>query len=117
MRMFLKDADFEAFGRAIEKTLESRPMRICAYGKLSQTDSSYAPTFSYTGRQYDAAVDLYYCRARWYDAGTGGFISEDPLGFGGGDANLARYCGNSPTNFTDPAEDRTKNGANAVGSE
>ena len=31
MRLFLKEADFEAFQRAIEKTLETRPMRICAY--------------------------------------------------------------------------------------
>jgi putative transposase len=31
MRLFLKDADFEAFERTIAKTLESRPMRICAY--------------------------------------------------------------------------------------
>jgi putative transposase len=35
MRMFLKDADFEAFERTIEKTLESCPMRICAYCLLS----------------------------------------------------------------------------------
>ena len=31
MRLFLKEADFEAFERAIEKTLATRPMRICAY--------------------------------------------------------------------------------------
>lgn len=31
MRLFLKDADFEAFERNLLKTLESRPMRICAY--------------------------------------------------------------------------------------
>ncbi len=31
MRLFLKDAEFEAFERSILKTLESRPMRICAY--------------------------------------------------------------------------------------
>lgn len=31
MRLFLKDADFEAFERTIEKTLQSRPMRICSY--------------------------------------------------------------------------------------
>jgi len=31
MRLFLKDADFEAFERTIEKALESRPMRICSY--------------------------------------------------------------------------------------
>jgi len=31
MRLFLKDADFEAFERIVEKTLETCPMRICAY--------------------------------------------------------------------------------------
>jgi putative transposase len=35
MRLFLKDADLEAFERTIEKTLESRPMRICAYCLMS----------------------------------------------------------------------------------
>ena len=35
MRLFLKDADFEAFERIIEKTLESCPMRICAYCLMS----------------------------------------------------------------------------------
>ena len=35
MRLFLKDKDFEAFERIIEKTLESCPMRICAYCLLS----------------------------------------------------------------------------------
>lgn len=28
---------------------------------------------------------------------------QDPLGFAAGDANLYRYVGNSPTNFTDPS--------------
>jgi putative transposase len=31
MRLFLKDADFDAFERILEKTLETRPMRIVAY--------------------------------------------------------------------------------------
>jgi RHS repeat-associated protein len=31
------------------------------------------------------------------------FISEDPLGFRGGDLNLYGYTGNSPTNFRDPS--------------
>src|SRR5688572_17650268 len=35
MRLFLKDADFEAFERVIEKTLVTCPMRVCAYCLLS----------------------------------------------------------------------------------
>ncbi|NEQ42442.1 MAG: hypothetical protein F6K00_02320 [Leptolyngbya sp. SIOISBB] len=32
----------------------------------------------------------------------GRFLSEDPMGFAAGDANLYRYVFNSPTNYTDP---------------
>jgi len=35
MRLFLKSEDFAAFERHIEQTLESRPMRICAYCLMS----------------------------------------------------------------------------------
>ena len=31
MRLFLKDADYDAFERVVEKTLQTRPMRILAY--------------------------------------------------------------------------------------
>ena len=30
-------------------------------------------------------------------------MSQDPSGFGGGDANLSRYCFNSPTSGIDPS--------------
>ncbi len=40
---------------------------------------------------------------RWFAAGIGRWISEDPIGFAAGDANLYRYVGNSPTNATDPS--------------
>jgi len=35
MRLFLKDGDFEAFERTIQKTLQTRPMRIIAYCLMS----------------------------------------------------------------------------------
>lgn len=38
-----------------------------------------------------------------YDPRVGRFLSEDPIGFGAGDANLYRYVFNSPTNATDPS--------------
>src|SRR5690606_17164372 len=37
-----------------------------------------------------------------YDPKLGRFISEDPIGFAGGDMNLYGYVGNSPTGKRDP---------------
>ena len=54
-------------------------------------------------REYDAEIDLQYNRARYYDPGTGRWISQDPLGFGAGDSNLYRYCFNKPTEASDPS--------------
>ena len=45
---------------------------------------------------------LYYMRARFYDPNIGRFISEDPLGFGGGGINLYIYCNNNPLLLIDP---------------
>ncbi len=39
---------------------------------------------------------------RWYDPVVGRWLSQDPIGFAGGDANLYRYCQNSPLVRTDP---------------
>jgi hypothetical protein len=46
---------------------------------------------------------LQYVRQRWYDPATRQFISQDPLGFAGGDVNLYRYAGNNPVNRNDPS--------------
>ena len=45
---------------------------------------------------------MYYYRARYYDAKVGRFISQDPIGFAGGDVNLYSYVGQNPVNFKDP---------------
>ena len=44
-----------------------------------------------------------------YDPTVGRFLEEDPKGFAAGDANLNRYVGNNPLNYTDPS------GTNAEG--
>ena len=79
----------------------------------SQTDYTYEPfgnttvsgaassnSSQYTGRENDR-TGLYYYRARYYSPTLQRFISEDPIGFAGGDTNLYAYTWNSPTNFTD----------------
>src|SRR5579872_1122968 len=42
-----------------------------------------------------------YYRARYIDSITTRFLSEDPVGFGGG-LNFYTYVGNSPVNLSDP---------------
>ena len=74
-----------------------------AFGEITgQTSSTHEPLYAYTGREWDADAAMYYYRARWYDPDVGRWVSEDPMGLGAGDANLSRYVGNSPSNYTDP---------------
>jgi len=46
---------------------------------------------------------FYYMKARYYDPTVGGFISEDPIGFGGSGVNLMAYVGNNPVTGIDPS--------------
>ena len=41
--MFLKDADFEAFERTIQKTLETRPIRICGLKRFVAASGAQQP--------------------------------------------------------------------------
>jgi RHS repeat-associated protein len=70
------------------------------YGAASRSGSSDTP-FQFTGRENDGASGLYYYRARYYDAGVGRFISEDPIRLEGG-INTYAYALGKPTEGTDP---------------
>jgi len=72
-----------------------------AFGKnLSQTGTG-SNAQKYTGREQDNETGFYYYRARYYDAVTGRFISEDPKGFAAG-VNFYAYVDNNPINANDP---------------
>ena len=74
-----------------------------SFGNLkSETNAAVDCLFGFTGRAYDENSGLQNNLNRWYDSKTGSWVSEDPIGFNGSDANLYRYVGNSPTNTTDP---------------
>jgi RHS repeat-associated protein len=78
-------------------------LRYDSFGKIvSQTAPTLTPRFTYTGREWDGEIGLYFYRARYYDATVGRFIGEDPIGFAASDANLYRYVYNSPPQWTDP---------------
>ncbi|MFN7812440.1 MAG: RHS repeat-associated core domain-containing protein, partial [Planctomycetia bacterium] len=72
-------------------------------GGTSFTDITARSGFFYVGQEYDATTGLQYSRARYYDPVSSEFISQDPLGFAGGDTNLYRRAGNRPANATDPS--------------
>ncbi len=75
-----------------------------AFGKItSETNSSERGRYAWTGRELDVETGLQYNRARYYDSQTGRWISNDPLGFDGGDCNLYRYVHNRPAMFADPS--------------
>jgi RHS repeat-associated protein len=82
-----KHVDYDSFGR------------ITAEQNYS---AAIDQVFYYTGQELDKGTGLYNYNARWYDPAMARFISEDPSGFDGGDANLFRYVGNDPINNTDP---------------
>jgi RHS repeat-associated protein len=69
---------------------------------LQETNPAESDSFAFTGREYDRETGLYYYRARYYDPGIGRFLSEDPIGFRGGDYHRNRQVTNSPHNFIDP---------------
>lgn len=86
-----------------------------AFGQIIAGDTSLS-RYLYTGRDYDATTGMQYNRARWYDSGTGRWLSEDPLGFGDG-PNPFIYVRNNPTNLTDPSglESEDNSGGNSGG--
>ena len=66
------------------------------------SNSGFPTRYQFTGREFDSTSELHDYRARAYDAQIGRFISEDPIGFQGGDINLYGYVENNPVNFVDP---------------
>jgi RHS repeat-associated protein len=76
------------------------------FGDPLTSSGSASSVFGYTGEQVDASTGLVYLRARYYQSGTGQFLSRDPFpGFTQRPATLHPYAyvtGN-PVNQVDPS--------------
>jgi RHS repeat-associated protein len=70
------------------------------FGNTTAAGSPSTSVFQYTGRENDGN-GLYFDRSRYYYPRLGRFISEDPLGFGGG-YNVYAYVNDSPIDYVDP---------------
>jgi RHS repeat-associated protein len=72
-----------------------------SFGNLTASTGSLTNRFQYTSREFDPETGVYYYRARYYDPNVGRFVSEDPIGFGGG-SDFYVYVRNSPVYLSDP---------------
>jgi len=72
-----------------------------SFGKIeSQLDSNFIQPYSFTSREFDPEISLYYYRTRFYDPLAGRFLQEDVIGFGGGQ-NFYAYVHENPVLRTD----------------
>jgi RHS repeat-associated protein len=77
-----------------------------AYGGILAQSGSGATAYRFAGEQQDAESQLYFLRARYYDTGTGSFLTRDPA-----DGDRTRppslhkylYAHANPVNLTDPS--------------
>lgn len=72
------------------------------FGRVLSASGGVTNPLRFAARELDPSTGLYYVRARWYDPVQGRFISEDPIGLGGGINNYA-YALNDPVNLGDPS--------------
>ncbi len=77
-----------------------------AFGNLVNQTGTTPNNYLYRGEQYDADLNLYYLRARWYNPVTGRFMTRDPYAGSLYDpASLHRYnyARSNPSNYLDPS--------------
>jgi RHS repeat-associated protein len=99
---------YRAFGLEINTESGGRSRGANLPNPLPMNLGTAAPgtEMTYVGRQgyvHDREFDLYFLSSRYYDWAPGRFVSEDRIGYDGGDVNLYRYAKNNPVNGTDPS--------------
>jgi RHS repeat-associated protein len=71
------------------------------FGATTVGGAANANSYQFTGRENDG-TGLYYYRFRYYQPTFQRFVSQDPLSFLGGDANLYAYVHANPVSEIDP---------------
>ncbi|TXH67826.1 MAG: RHS repeat-associated core domain-containing protein [Thiothrix sp.] len=77
-----------------------------AFGDVLSQTGTTDNTYRFTGEQYDASLDQYYLRARYYDQGVGRFTQQDSwMGDNSDPITLHKYlyANSDPVNHTDPS--------------
>jgi RHS repeat-associated protein len=79
-------------------------MLFTGFGEQLVSTGADLKRFGYEGAfgYLRLTTNLMWVRERIYDASTGAWLSQDPIGFEGGGWNLFRYVDNNSTNIIDP---------------
>jgi RHS repeat-associated protein len=96
-------SDYRGSVRAVvdgEGVVEQR-MEYGRWGEVLDDTGPGFQSFGYAGGIWDAETGLVLFGARWYDAGTGRWMSRDPALFGGRQANLYNYVDGAPVTYVD----------------
>ena len=72
-----------------------------AFGTLLGSHGEVPNRLLYGGQQYDAEMEQYYLRSRYYNPVIGRFMQEDT--YRGDGLNLYAYCANNPVMYHDPS--------------
>ncbi len=72
-----------------------------AFGTEWHSGNGSRNSYRYVGQYgyYRDCAAMQYVRARYLDVQAGRWVSQDPIGYDGGDWNLYRYVGNEPINL------------------
>jgi RHS repeat-associated protein len=70
------------------------------FGSSAEEEKRKDKYARFTGKGYDEEAGLYYFNARWYDAETGRFTTEDPIRDGWA---WYAYAAGNPMRYTDPS--------------
>ena len=105
--------DFDATGNTVGLTSAggtyANRYTYLPFGETTVLAAAIANPFTFVGEfgVMDAGGGLDFMRARFYDAATGQFNSDDPIGLLGLDTNARRFVFNDPTDLIDPSGYRT----------
>src|SRR5690606_8822865 len=90
----VKSYEYEPCGMPTILTIEGDTV-------TTATTSAVGNRFLFTGREWDADLEMYHYRHRTYSPRNHRFMQGDPIGLAGG-WNYYAYCGGNPVMAKDP---------------
>ena len=105
-RNIVWQADYEVYGRASVRTYS---LHVAAgppgNGFIASAHASAPASFAFNlrlpGQYEDAETGWHYNFHRYYNPGTGRYLTPDPIGLAGG-MNVYEYARSNPLSYTDP---------------